>query len=122
MKLLYLATFFEIKVSLLLNRLLNTLTQALQNSGVDLSQANISVQIELGKRASSKTVVGAPIVKVYTLSSSFISSIVVPNIVWKIFSCGVVRIWNSGLESTNIWRLCFLMNQIYGDLLQIHLV
>lgn len=65
MKLLYLATFFEIKVSLVLNRLLNTLTQALQNSGVDLSQANISVQIELGKRASSKTVVGTPIVKVY---------------------------------------------------------
>ncbi|XP_022850512.1 transcription factor BIM1 [Olea europaea var. sylvestris] len=33
-------------------RLLNTLTQALNNSGVDLSQANISVQIDLGKRAS----------------------------------------------------------------------
>ncbi|CAI9754111.1 unnamed protein product [Fraxinus pennsylvanica] len=31
--------------------LLNTLTQALKNSGVDLSQANISVQIDLGKRA-----------------------------------------------------------------------
>ncbi|WJX90128.1 hypothetical protein P8452_72057 [Trifolium repens] len=32
--------------------LLDTLTQALQSSGVDLSQANISVQIELGKQAS----------------------------------------------------------------------
>lgn len=33
--------------------LLNSLTQALQSSGVDLSQASISVQIELGKRANS---------------------------------------------------------------------
>jgi hypothetical protein len=33
------------------HRLLNTLTHALQSSGVDLSQANISVQINLGKRA-----------------------------------------------------------------------
>ncbi|XVF08881.1 hypothetical protein REPUB_Repub07fG0042500 [Reevesia pubescens] len=33
--------------------LLNTLTQALQTSGVDLSHASISVQIELGKRSSS---------------------------------------------------------------------
>ncbi|CAK7326422.1 unnamed protein product [Dovyalis caffra] len=32
--------------------LLNTLTQALQSTGVDLSQANISVQIDLGKRAN----------------------------------------------------------------------
>uniref|UniRef100_A0ACD5XSY5 Uncharacterized protein n=1 Tax=Avena sativa TaxID=4498 RepID=A0ACD5XSY5_AVESA len=31
--------------------LLNTLTHALQSSGIDLSQANISVQINLGKRA-----------------------------------------------------------------------
>ncbi|GJN33704.1 hypothetical protein PR202_gb22325 [Eleusine coracana subsp. coracana] len=31
--------------------LLNSLTQALQSSGIDLSQANISVQINLGKRA-----------------------------------------------------------------------
>ncbi|KAF3438007.1 hypothetical protein FNV43_RR20763 [Rhamnella rubrinervis] len=43
--------------------LLNTLTQALQNSGVDLSQASISVQIELGKQASSNDAVGASIVK-----------------------------------------------------------
>ncbi|XP_061974039.1 transcription factor BIM2 [Populus nigra] len=32
--------------------LLNTLTQALQSASVDLSQANISVQIDLGKRAN----------------------------------------------------------------------
>ncbi|KAJ0604448.1 putative transcription factor bHLH family [Helianthus annuus] len=42
--------------------LLSTLTQALQNSGVDLSQANISVQIDLGKRANTST----PIFKVLT--------------------------------------------------------
>ncbi|XP_058112460.1 transcription factor BIM2-like [Magnolia sinica] len=34
--------------------LLNSLTQALQSSGVDLSQASISVQIDLGKRANSR--------------------------------------------------------------------
>lgn len=34
-----------------LDRLLDTLTHALQTSGVDLSQASISVQIELGKQA-----------------------------------------------------------------------
>lgn len=32
--------------------LLNNLTQALENAGIDLSQANISVQIDLGKRAN----------------------------------------------------------------------
>lgn len=35
--------------------LLNNLTQALQSSGVDLSQASISVQIDLGKRAVGRT-------------------------------------------------------------------
>ncbi|KAL1553393.1 transcription factor BIM1-like isoform X2 [Salvia divinorum] len=35
--------------------LLNTLTQALQSSGVDLSQASISVQIDLGKKANGIT-------------------------------------------------------------------
>ncbi|KAK4804396.1 hypothetical protein SAY86_004213 [Trapa natans] len=35
--------------------LFDTLTQALHSSGVDLSQASISVQIELGKRAKSST-------------------------------------------------------------------
>ncbi|KAM1322957.1 hypothetical protein PS2_015436 [Malus domestica] len=35
--------------------LLNTLTQALQSSGVDLSLASISVQIELGKRANRRS-------------------------------------------------------------------
>ncbi|KAK2663461.1 hypothetical protein Ddye_002035 [Dipteronia dyeriana] len=44
-------------------RLLNTLTQALQTSGVDLSQASISVQIDLGKRANGRSVVPASIVK-----------------------------------------------------------
>ncbi|RVW98012.1 hypothetical protein CK203_028995 [Vitis vinifera] len=34
------------------NLLLNSLTQALQSSGVDLSQASISVQIDIGKRAN----------------------------------------------------------------------
>ncbi|KAL8130295.1 hypothetical protein V2J09_019450 [Rumex salicifolius] len=33
--------------------LLDTLTQALKSSGVDLSQATISVQVDLGKRAST---------------------------------------------------------------------
>ncbi|GLT77106.1 hypothetical protein SLA2020_487210 [Shorea laevis] len=32
--------------------LLNSLTQALQSAGIDLSQANISVRIDLGKRAN----------------------------------------------------------------------
>jgi hypothetical protein len=36
------------------NRLLTLLSQALQSSGIDLSQASISVQINLGKRASNK--------------------------------------------------------------------
>ncbi|KAL5544869.1 hypothetical protein UlMin_008653 [Ulmus minor] len=43
--------------------LLNTLTQALQSSGVDLSQASISVQIELGKRASSRTTAATSMTK-----------------------------------------------------------
>lgn len=40
-----------------LDRLLDTLTHALQSSGVDLSQASISVQIELGKQASIRPTV-----------------------------------------------------------------
>ncbi|XP_024024838.1 transcription factor BIM1 isoform X3 [Morus notabilis] len=43
--------------------LLNSLTQALQSSGVDLSQASISVQIELGKRANSRTAATTSITK-----------------------------------------------------------
>lgn len=43
--------------------LLNTLTQALQSSGVDLSQASISVQIQLGKRANRRPIVPNSIVK-----------------------------------------------------------
>ncbi|GAV71015.1 HLH domain-containing protein [Cephalotus follicularis] len=35
--------------------LLNSLTQALHSSGVDLSRASISVQIEVGKRANSRS-------------------------------------------------------------------
>ncbi|KAL0919718.1 hypothetical protein M5K25_011833 [Dendrobium thyrsiflorum] len=34
--------------------LLNTLSQSLQNSGIDLSQANISVHINLGRRSGSR--------------------------------------------------------------------
>ncbi|GER46013.1 basic helix-loop-helix (bHLH) DNA-bindingsuperfamily protein [Striga asiatica] len=42
-----------IKISSMYSQgLLNTLAQALQTSGVDISQASISVQIELGKRAN----------------------------------------------------------------------
>lgn len=48
----------------MLNRLLSTLTQALQSSGVDLSQASISVQIELGKRSNSRVTGSPSIVKV----------------------------------------------------------
>ncbi|CAI9096404.1 OLC1v1032548C1 [Oldenlandia corymbosa var. corymbosa] len=44
-------------------RLLNTLTQALQSSGVDLSQATISVQINLGKRANRGVASGVSIGK-----------------------------------------------------------
>lgn len=35
-------------------RLLGALSQALQSSGLDLSQANVSVQINLGKRAARR--------------------------------------------------------------------
>ncbi|XP_021718340.1 transcription factor BIM2-like [Chenopodium quinoa] len=38
--------------------LLMTLTQALQSSGVDLSQANISIRIDLGKRANESQAPG----------------------------------------------------------------
>lgn len=43
--------------------LLNTLTQALQNSGVDLSQASISVQIELGKQANGRNATSSSLPK-----------------------------------------------------------
>ncbi|KAL9438374.1 hypothetical protein AB3S75_024116 [Citrus x aurantiifolia] len=45
--------------------LLKTLTQALQSSGVDLSQASVSVQIDLGKRATQ-----APITLVSNLKGN----------------------------------------------------
>ncbi|KAL6529276.1 hypothetical protein OROGR_014899 [Orobanche gracilis] len=44
-------------------RLLGSLTQALQNTGVDLSQASISVQINLGKRAHRGSTAGISIAK-----------------------------------------------------------
>ncbi|KAL3512402.1 hypothetical protein ACH5RR_025119 [Cinchona calisaya] len=44
-------------------RLLSTLTQALHSSGIDLSQANISVQIDLGKRANDRVNSSASVIK-----------------------------------------------------------
>ncbi|KAJ4710689.1 transcription factor BIM2-like [Melia azedarach] len=43
--------------------LLNNLTQALEGAGIDLSQANISVQIDLGKRANRGLMSEASIAK-----------------------------------------------------------
>lgn len=43
--------------------LVNTLTQALQSSGVDLSRASISVQIELGKTGNSRQTASTSITK-----------------------------------------------------------
>ncbi|KAK3039774.1 hypothetical protein RJ639_027087 [Escallonia herrerae] len=43
--------------------LLNTLTAALHNAGVDLSQATISVQVDLGKRANRGLTSSLPIAK-----------------------------------------------------------
>ncbi|KAF4402721.1 hypothetical protein G4B88_012506 [Cannabis sativa] len=48
-----------------LGRLLNTLAQALQNAGLDLSQASISVQIDLGKRANKLLSSGTSVSKDY---------------------------------------------------------
>lgn len=45
--------------------LLNTVAQALQNAGLDLSQAGISVQIDLGKRANRALSSGTSISKDY---------------------------------------------------------
>ncbi|CAL5445037.1 unnamed protein product [Camellia sinensis] len=50
--------------------LLNTLTQALQSCGVDLSQASISVQIDLGKRATSRLPASTSTVKDNDIHSS----------------------------------------------------
>lgn len=55
-----------------MNRLLNTLTQALQSSGVDLSQASISVQIDLGKRANRGLPLGTSIAKVRASSNGML--------------------------------------------------
>ena len=48
----------------MLSRLLNSLTQALQNTGLDLSQASVSIQVDLGKRANKGLPFGMPIFKV----------------------------------------------------------
>lgn len=45
-----------------MSRLLKILTQALQSSGVDMSQASVAVQIELGKRTNYRETVPTPIV------------------------------------------------------------
>ena len=53
---------FSVKKNILFlpdNRLLTTLNLALQNSGIDLSQASISVQINLGKRATKRSAPGS---------------------------------------------------------------
>lgn len=50
--------------------LLSTLTQALQSSGIDLSQANISVQIDLGKRANGRVNSSASVIKDFDVPSS----------------------------------------------------
>ncbi|KAL9337619.1 hypothetical protein Peur_069388 [Populus x canadensis] len=50
--------------------LLNTLTQALHSSGVDLSQATISVQIELGKKGNGRQTAPTSIVKDYNVPPS----------------------------------------------------
>ncbi|XP_021756146.1 transcription factor BIM2-like [Chenopodium quinoa] len=50
--------------------LLMTLTQALQSSGVDLSQANISIRIDLGKRANQSQTPGLSGAKDLEISAS----------------------------------------------------
>lgn len=55
-------------------RLLNTLTGALQNAGLDLSQATISVQVDLGKRANRGLTSGTPTAKVITILYSILST------------------------------------------------
>nr|GMC48394.1 transcription factor BIM1 isoform X2 [Ipomoea batatas] len=47
--------------------LLSTLTTALQSSGVDLSQASISVHIDLGKRANGRLNSSASTIKIWSL-------------------------------------------------------
>ncbi|XP_055830485.1 transcription factor BIM1-like isoform X2 [Solanum dulcamara] len=51
-------------------RLMNTLKQTLQSSGVDLSQANMSVQIDLAKRANDRSNASASNFKGENISSS----------------------------------------------------
>ncbi|KAJ6936411.1 transcription factor BIM2-like isoform X1 [Populus alba x Populus x berolinensis] len=54
-------------------QILNTLTQALQSSGVDLAQTSIGVQIDVGKRENSTTAVAAPSSKVNQYLSNQLS-------------------------------------------------
>ena len=56
----------DLALQLFLIRLLNTLTQALQTAGVDLSQATVSVQINLGKQANRGLASGISVTKVMT--------------------------------------------------------
>lgn len=44
---------------LYLNRVLNTLNQTLVSMGVDMSQASVSVELDIGKRTSSGTSISA---------------------------------------------------------------
>lgn len=53
---------------LVFDRVLNTLTQALQSSGVDLSQTSISVRINVGNRANSGATAVASSSKVYLVT------------------------------------------------------
>lgn len=59
-------------IKLIMNRLLNSLNQALQSAGVDLSQASVSVQIDLGNRANRGLSSGTPASKVHIRYLSFV--------------------------------------------------
>lgn len=59
----------DTRFGLLMSRLLNFLTQALQSSGVDMSQASIAVQIELGKRTNDRESVPTPAIVVFMFFS-----------------------------------------------------
>lgn len=58
-------------IKLIMNRLLNSLNEALQSAGVDLSQASVSVQIDLGNRANRGLSSGTPASKVHIRHLSF---------------------------------------------------
>jgi len=56
------------------NRILNSLTQALRSSGVDLAQTSITVQIDVGKRENG-TIAVAPSSEVYFYDPKLIIAI-----------------------------------------------